>query len=104
MGDLLDFLWPRTRSTSARHPGEDGSLQTGEEGSARKQAIARRRGGPQHHYRFVRGRAYDDARLGDGCSHEGSGQEVAALVAFVAGPKALYIPGANLTVDGGTNA
>jgi len=30
--------------------------------------------------------------------------EVAALVAFVAGPQAGYITGANLTVDGGTNA
>ncbi len=31
-------------------------------------------------------------------------EEVAALVAFVAGPEAGYITGANLTVDGGTNA
>jgi 3-oxoacyl-[acyl-carrier protein] reductase len=31
-------------------------------------------------------------------------QEVAALVAFVAGPDAAYITGASLTVDGGTNA
>jgi 3-oxoacyl-[acyl-carrier protein] reductase len=31
-------------------------------------------------------------------------EEVAALVAFVAGPEAAYITGANLTVDGGTNA
>jgi len=31
-------------------------------------------------------------------------EEVAALVAFVAGPDASYITGANLTVDGGTNA
>lgn len=30
--------------------------------------------------------------------------EVAALVSFVAGPEAAYITGANLTVDGGTNA
>jgi 3-oxoacyl-[acyl-carrier protein] reductase len=34
----------------------------------------------------------------------GSVDEVAALVAFVAGPEATYITGANLTVDGGTNA
>jgi 3-oxoacyl-[acyl-carrier protein] reductase len=34
----------------------------------------------------------------------GSVDEVAALVAFVAGPEASYITGANLTVDGGTNA
>src|ERR1700689_1002166 len=34
----------------------------------------------------------------------GTVDEVAALVAFVAGPGAAYITGANLTVDGGTNA
>jgi 3-oxoacyl-[acyl-carrier protein] reductase len=33
----------------------------------------------------------------------GQVEEVAALVAFVAGPEASYITGANLTVDGGTN-
>ena len=30
--------------------------------------------------------------------------EVAPLVAFIAGPESGYITGANLTVDGGTNA
>jgi 3-oxoacyl-[acyl-carrier protein] reductase len=30
--------------------------------------------------------------------------EIAAMVAFVAGPEASYITGASLTVDGGTNA
>jgi 3-oxoacyl-[acyl-carrier protein] reductase len=34
----------------------------------------------------------------------GSVDDVAALVAFVAGPESSYIIGANLTVDGGTNA
>jgi len=34
----------------------------------------------------------------------GTTEEVAALVAFVASPEASYITGANLTVDGGTNA
>jgi 3-oxoacyl-[acyl-carrier protein] reductase len=34
----------------------------------------------------------------------GDVDEVAALVAFVAGPESSYITGANLTVDGGTNA
>jgi 3-oxoacyl-[acyl-carrier protein] reductase len=34
----------------------------------------------------------------------GTVDEVAELVAFVAGPEASYITGANLTVDGGTNA
>src|ERR1700756_1060259 len=39
-----------------------------------------------------------------GLDRYGSVDEVAALVAFVAGPEASYITGANLTVDGGTNA
>jgi 3-oxoacyl-[acyl-carrier protein] reductase len=34
----------------------------------------------------------------------GTADEVAALVSFVAGPESSYITGANLTVDGGTNA
>ena len=34
----------------------------------------------------------------------GSVDEVAGLVAYVAGPEASYITGANLTIDGGTNA
>jgi 3-oxoacyl-[acyl-carrier protein] reductase len=34
----------------------------------------------------------------------GHADEVAALVAFVASPESSYITGANLTVDGGTNA
>lgn len=34
----------------------------------------------------------------------GSVEEIAAMVAFVAGPKSSYITGASLTVDGGMNA
>jgi 3-oxoacyl-[acyl-carrier protein] reductase len=34
----------------------------------------------------------------------GAVEDIAAMVAFVAGPDASYITGANLTVDGGTNA
>lgn len=34
----------------------------------------------------------------------GNVNEVAALVAFIAGSESSYINGANLTVDGGTNA
>jgi 3-oxoacyl-[acyl-carrier protein] reductase len=34
----------------------------------------------------------------------GTVDEVAALVAFIAGPEAAYITGTNLTIDGGTNA
>ncbi len=39
-----------------------------------------------------------------GLNRYGTAEEVAALVAFVAGPESSYITGANLTVDGGTNA
>ena len=39
-----------------------------------------------------------------GLNRYGRVDEVAALVAFVAGPESSYITGANLTVDGGTNA
>jgi 3-oxoacyl-[acyl-carrier protein] reductase len=34
----------------------------------------------------------------------GTVEEVASLVSFIAGPQASYITGANLTIDGGTNA
>ncbi|MFZ0602013.1 MAG: SDR family oxidoreductase, partial [Roseiarcus sp.] len=34
----------------------------------------------------------------------GHADDIAAMVAFVAGPEASYITGASLTVDGGTNA
>jgi 3-oxoacyl-[acyl-carrier protein] reductase len=37
-------------------------------------------------------------------SRYGSVDEIAAMVAFVAGPESSYITGANLTVDGGMNA
>jgi 3-oxoacyl-[acyl-carrier protein] reductase len=39
-----------------------------------------------------------------GLNRYGTVDEVAALVAFVASPESSYITGANLTVDGGTNA
>jgi 3-oxoacyl-[acyl-carrier protein] reductase len=39
-----------------------------------------------------------------GLQRYGTVEEVAALVAFVAGSESSYITGANLTVDGGTNA
>jgi 3-oxoacyl-[acyl-carrier protein] reductase len=39
-----------------------------------------------------------------GLKRYGTVDEVAALVAFVASPESSYITGANLTVDGGTNA
>jgi 3-oxoacyl-[acyl-carrier protein] reductase len=39
-----------------------------------------------------------------GLGRYGKVDEVAALVAFVAGPESSYITGANLTVDGGMNA
>jgi 3-oxoacyl-[acyl-carrier protein] reductase len=34
----------------------------------------------------------------------GTVDEISAMVAFLAGPESSYITGANLTVDGGTNA
>ncbi|OWK40932.1 3-oxoacyl-[acyl-carrier protein] reductase [Fimbriiglobus ruber] len=41
-----------------------------------------------------------------GTSHDryGTVDDVAALVAFIAGPESSYITAANLTVDGGTTA
>jgi 3-oxoacyl-[acyl-carrier protein] reductase len=39
-----------------------------------------------------------------GLGRYGKVEEVAALVSFIAGPESSYITGANLTVDGGTNA
>ena len=43
-------------------------------------------------------------KAGTALNRYGSVDEVAALVSFVASPEASYITGANLTVDGGTNA
>jgi NAD(P)-dependent dehydrogenase (short-subunit alcohol dehydrogenase family) len=73
-----------------------------------------RRLAAQHRYQARRDgvdilRAYD-ARTGHQLEDAGPldryghVEEVAALVAFVPGPEASYITGANLTVDGGTNA
>lgn len=39
-----------------------------------------------------------------GLGRYGKADEVASLVSFVASPEAAYITGANLTIDGGTNA
>jgi len=43
-------------------------------------------------------------KAGTALDRYGKVDEVAALVAFVAGPESSYITGANLTVDGGMNA
>src|SRR5712671_2412832 len=43
-------------------------------------------------------------KAGTALDRYGNVDEVAALVAFVAGPESSYITGANLTVDGGMNA
>jgi 3-oxoacyl-[acyl-carrier protein] reductase len=43
-------------------------------------------------------------RINTALDRYGRVEEVAALVSFVAGPESSYITGANLTVDGGTNA
>src|SRR6267378_3240457 len=44
-----------------------------------------------------------DFPVGSRVMSYGRADEVAALVAFVAGPESSYINGANLTVDGGVN-
>jgi 3-oxoacyl-[acyl-carrier protein] reductase len=43
-------------------------------------------------------------KAGTALDRYGSVDEIAAMVAFVAGPESSYITGANLTVDGGMNA
>jgi 3-oxoacyl-[acyl-carrier protein] reductase len=55
------------------------------------------------HPRWFRGWATRQKAM-TGLGRYGTVDEVAALVAFVASPEAGYITGANLTVDGGTNA
>ena len=43
-------------------------------------------------------------KAGTALNRYGHVEEVAAMVAFIAGPESSYITGANLSVDGGTNA
>ena len=52
----------------------------------------------------VTGASADVQKAATALNRYGHVDEVAALVAFVAGPESSYITGANLTVDGGTNA
>jgi 3-oxoacyl-[acyl-carrier protein] reductase len=50
------------------------------------------------------GEIHDALKAGTALGRFGQPEEVAALVAFLAGPSAGYITGATLTVDGGFNA
>jgi 3-oxoacyl-[acyl-carrier protein] reductase len=50
------------------------------------------------------GATFEVQKAGTALNRYGQVEEVAALVAFVAGPESSYITGAHLTVDGGTNA
>lgn len=43
-------------------------------------------------------------KAGTALNRYGHVEEIAAMVAFIAGPESSYITGANLSVDGGTNA
>jgi 3-oxoacyl-[acyl-carrier protein] reductase len=52
----------------------------------------------------VTGTSFSIQKAATALDRYGNVDEVAALVAFVAGPESSYITGANLTVDGGTNA
>ena len=61
-------------------------------------------GSDRHGFKSRRGRLGRPQKANTALDRYGSVDEVAALVAFVAGPEASYITGANLTVDGGTNA
>jgi hypothetical protein len=54
-------------------------------------------------YQSRRDRSHESSCSADSDRY-GRVDEVAALVAFVAGPESSYITGANLTVDGGMNA
>ncbi len=51
-----------------------------------------------------RGRMGRSQKANTALNRYGSVDDIAAMVAFVAGPEASYITGASLTVDGGTNA
>ena len=75
------------------------------------------RSGLARHYGQQRPARADRYRFEPGCKRLGRPQiantalkryghvdDIAAIVAFVAGPEASYITGASLTVDGGTNA
>ena len=52
----------------------------------------------------VDGDSFEVQKAATALNRYGHVDEVAALVSFVAGPESSYITGANLTVDGGTNA
>ena len=61
-------------------------------------------GSDRHRFKPCLGRLGNASKSLYCLNRYGSVKDVAALVAFLAGPEAGYITGASLTVDGGTNA
>ena len=113
--DHHDRLVPGRARVYARHGALLGNQRGRQDVRARAQPV---RGAKRWHYgQQCSAGAHYDTDLNPASGEWAAGQkaavplgryghvdEIAALVAFVAGPESSYINGANLTVDGGVNA
>ena len=77
------------------------SREVGKPGHHGKQRSA---GSDRHGFESSIGRLGGAQKAMTPLNRYGTVDEVSSLVAFLAGPESSYITGANLTVDGGTNA